>query len=148
MHDQLLHSSRFGRHQGEASKHHQPSGFNWSQVCILAVSSFHLVGVCECLSGLYLYLSWNWWVRVPDSIMGLIYILNCYLFLSLTALLSFCITGFPNHELLRQRFETEKAWETKGRGFYFRRRGHRDLDTAPFLTSTPLSLTQNSSHLF
>ena len=142
-----MHDSRLGWHQVEVFKHHQPSGFNWSQVYILVVSSFHLVGVCECMFSFYLYLSGNWSGRgVPDSMMGLFYSLNCYLFFK------------PNSSsffLLSPDFLIMNSWGSTLR----HREGLRDwrkrlllqktrtqgLDTVPFLSSTPLFLTQSLS---
>ena len=44
MRDQLMNNSLTGWHQC-GSKYHQPSGFSWSRVYVLAVSNFHMVGV-------------------------------------------------------------------------------------------------------
>ena len=79
---------------------------------MLVVSSFYLgwdsaplKTTSECVSGLYLYLSENW--ELGDSAVWWIYSLNCYQFPGPTAILCFCISTFPNHQLLCQPFETQ-----------------------------------------
>ena len=41
---------------------------------------------------------------------------------------------FPNHSLLSQALETQEAWDTKAKAFYFKGKRHRDL----YMVSNPI----------
>ena len=108
---QLMGSSWIGCHQGDVSSiislllsTSLGSMFLWS-----AFSSGGRSASCKSSLGMYvsfyLYLSGTW--GFGDSVTWQNYRLNCYQFLSPTAILCFHIFAFPNHYLPSQHFPTK-----------------------------------------